>query len=50
MMVNVLLYTVAVFVALGLIALLVASIMGILYALVHRKGKKEPATGPSSES
>jgi hypothetical protein len=34
-------YAIAVFIALGIIAILVAGIMRILYAIVHRREKKE---------
>jgi hypothetical protein len=40
--VRALIYAVAIFVALGIISLLVAGIMALLYSSVHRKEKKAP--------
>ena len=40
-----LIYAVAIFVALGIISLIVAAIMRIMYSIVHRKEKK-----PTSEN
>ncbi|MDD5703051.1 MAG: hypothetical protein PHU23_13495, partial [Dehalococcoidales bacterium] len=49
MMINVLLYTLAIFAALAVISMIVAAIMGILFAVVNRKKKEPAASVPASE-
>ncbi len=45
--IRALIYSIAVFIALGIIALIVAAIMRLLYAIVHRREKKEKAESPN---
>lgn len=44
-----LIYAVAIFVALGIISLIVAAIMRIIYSIVHRK-EKQPAAQNKTEA
>ncbi len=45
--VRALIYSIAVFVALGIIALIVAGIMRIIYSIVHRGEKKIKEESPA---
>jgi ABC-type amino acid transport system permease subunit len=49
MMINVLLYTLAIFAALAVISMIVAAIMGIIFAIVNRKKKAKAVAMPVSE-